>query len=226
MRHPVSSAMKTLDRPMLPWRVVGGAFLHFALLTYLLVGLGSCAAGLLSGLTFAELAAHALTYSAWFATGYLTLALSGTAAAVLLDPPLRRRQRRLAERDPNAATQQSYQNLVDVLEEGRARLDPVAVAQLEAIAAQEWHHEQLAFQMISADFSKVVRTSIAAMATASSERREEITAVTVAALSRIADGLHDLHLERSRLDEGDLRTVARYIDGRYSPSNSAGDSVY
>ncbi len=226
MPQHVSSAMKTLDRPMLLWRVVGGAFLHFTLPAYVLLGLGYCAAGLLSGLTFAELAAHALTYSAWFATGYLALALSGTAAAVLLDPPLRRRQRRRAERNPNAATQQSYQELADALAEGRARLDAAAVSQLDAIAAQEWHHEQLAFQALSADLTKVVRTSIAAMATASSDRREDITAVTVAALSRIADGLHDLQMERSRLDEGDLRTVARYIDGRYLPSNSAGDSVY
>lgn len=210
---------------MLPWRVVAGAFLHFALPAYLLVGLGYCAAGLLSGLTFAELAAEAATYSGWFATGYLALALSATAASVLLDPPLRRRERRRAERDPNAAMQQSYQNLVDALAEGRARLDPAAISVLDAIYAKEWHHEQLAFQVISADLIKVVRTSIAALATASSERREDITAVTVAALSRIAYGLHDAQLERGRLDEGDLRTVARYIEGRYSPSNSAGDSV-
>lgn len=226
MPQPVSSAMKAVDRPMLPWRVVGGAFLHFALPAYLLVGLGCCAAGLLSGLTFDELAAHALTYSAWFAIGYLGIALIGTVAAVMLDPPLRRRQRRRAERDPNAAIQQSYQNLADALADGRAHLDPAAVLQLDVIAVQEWHHEQLAFQAISADLTKVVGASIAAMATASSERREDITAVTVAALARIADGIHDLQLERSRLDEGDLRTVARYIDGRYLPSNSAGDSVY
>ena len=215
----------TADRPVLPWRIVAGAFLHFALPAYLLVGLACCSAGLLGGLTSSGLASRALPYSVRFAVVYLILAVVVTSATVLLDPPLRRRRRKRAKRDPDAAQRQSHRNLATALAEGRSRLDPAAVSVLDAIAANGWHHDEPAFQSVSADLAEVVRASAAALVTATPQRRQELTAVTTATLTRIAASLCVLQEQRGRLDEGDLRTIARYIDSRYPPPDCAGDSV-
>jgi len=55
--------MSVADRPLLSWWIVAGAFLHFALPAYLIVGLACGVAGLLGGLTSVALAASALPYS-------------------------------------------------------------------------------------------------------------------------------------------------------------------
>ncbi|WP_242097640.1 hypothetical protein [Sphingomonas sp. CROZ-RG-20F-R02-07] len=213
------------DRPVLPWPIVAGAFLHFALPAYLLIGLACGAVGLLDGLTPPDLAAWALPYSVRFAVAYLILAVIATAAAAVLDPPLRRRQQRRVGRDPGAAERQSQRNLAGALTEGRARLDRDAVSALDGIAGIAWQHAEPAFQSISADLVEVIRTSVAAMATATPQRRQELATVTTATLTRIAATLRDLQEQRGRLDEGDLRVVARYIDSRYPPSDYASDSV-
>ncbi|WP_267381262.1 MULTISPECIES: hypothetical protein [unclassified Sphingomonas] len=213
------------DRPVLPWPIVAGAFLHFALPAYLLIGLACGAAGLLAGLTPPDLVARALPYSIRFAVAYLILAVIATAVAAVLDPPLRRRRQRRAGRDPGAAERQSRRNLVCALAEGRARLDGDAVLALDDIAAITWQHAEPAFQSISADLSEVVRTSVAAMATATPQRQQELATVTTATLTRIVAVLCDLQERRGRVDEGDLHTVARYIDSRYPPSDYASDSV-
>jgi hypothetical protein len=218
-------SMNMSDRPVLPWRIVAGAFLHLALPTYLILGLACGAAGLLGGLTSVELAVRALPYSVRFAVVYLLAAGTATATAVLLDPPLRRRRRRRDGRDPDAAERQSRRNLTIALAKGRSLLDRGAVSVLDIIASIAWHHEEPAFQSVSADLAEVVRTSAAALATATPQRRQELTAVTTTTLIRIADRLRELQEDRGRLDEGDLRTVARYIDSRYPAPDCAGDSA-
>ncbi len=221
--------MNMSDRPVLPWRIVAGAFLHFALPAYLIVGLACGAAGLLGGQTLVELAAGALPYSVRFVVVYLSLTAIATAAAVMLDPLLRRRRQRRAGSAPDAAEQQSRRNLAFALAEGRSRLDRNVVSVLDAIASVDWRHEEPAFRSVSADLAQLVRTSVAALSTATPERRQELTAVTTATLTRIVATLRDLQDERGRLDEGDLRTVARYIDSRYPaaapPPDYAGDST-
>jgi hypothetical protein len=225
MRTAEPSPKNATDRPVLPWRIVAGAFLHFALAAYLLVGLGCCAAGLLGGMTSPELVARALPYSVRFAVVYMALATTTTLVAAMLDPLLRRHRRRRVGRDPGVLERQSRRDLTMALAEGRSRLERDAVSVLDTIASIAWHHDDPAFQFLSADLAEVVKTSVTALTTATPQRRQDLTAVTTATLARIVQSARDLQDERRRLDEGDLHTVARYIDSRYPRSDYAGDSA-
>jgi hypothetical protein len=211
------SSTNAADRSVLPWRIIAGGFLHFALPAYLLVGLACCAAGLLGGLTVPEVTARVLPYSVRFFVIYAALAPIAAATAAVLDLPLRQWRQRRAGLDPHAKEYQSRRNLAVALAEGRSRLDRDAVALLDAVASVAWHHEEPSFQSVSADLAQVVRTSAAALRTVTPRRRQELAVITAATLTRIVDGLRDLQEERARFDEGDLRTVARYVDSRYPP---------
>jgi hypothetical protein len=58
--------------------------------------------------------------------------------------------------------------------------------------------------------------------TASDESRTDILALATRSLQRIDDTLNDLAAERSRLNHGDARAVARYVENRYGPSDFSG----
>ncbi len=213
-----------MNRPVVPWRIVVGGFLHFALPAYLLAGLACCAAGMLEGLTSAELVARTVPYSVWFAILYILVAVITSAAVILLDPLLRRRRRRRARRDPDVAQLQSRRSLTFALAQGRAHFDGDTVKVLDAIGIMAWNHEAQGYQAISADLAQVVSTSIIALEGAVPHDRQELADITTIMLSRIADALSAMQDDHRRLDEGDLHTVARYIDSRYPPSDYAGDS--
>ena len=93
---------------------------------------------------------------------------------------------------------------------------------LTTIRKAQWDHGDSRFQALSKDLAEVMRTSAAALTSAPAARRAAITDMAAASLEGLHAGLQALLDERSRLDEGDAKTVARYVETRYGTSDSAG----
>ena len=58
-----------------------------------------------------------------------------------------------------------------------------------------------------------------ALDSARGAKRAELADLAAAALGRIADALEQQAADKSRLDEGDARTIARMIDLRYGDND-------
>ena len=161
--------------------------------------------------------------SALFLGGYAMLAASSVIVALAVEPLLRFRKVRREARDPRFAAQASSRRVARAISDGIPLLGPEAAQTLDAFRSPRWDHEDERFQALSADLAELVRTASAGLATAPPERRAAITELTAASLHRIEAGLTVLHAQRSRLDQGDLQTIARYVAMRYNPSDFAGD---
>jgi hypothetical protein len=100
-----------LDRPILPWRLVAGAWLHFIIPAYLIF---LVIAFLVAGPSFhpADDAAHfAVVVSTRFVATYCALMIVSAVCARLLDPILRARRSRRTLRDPLARSRRSYRDV-------------------------------------------------------------------------------------------------------------------
>jgi hypothetical protein len=202
------------SRPVLPWRLVAGGFLHFVLPAYL-VALVVDLLLFAHAATFEAMLRQALPFSGRFLLVYGAVTLAGSVVAAALDPLLRARRGRREARDPGAAARHSEARLVDAIGQGRGRFGGDADAVLQAIRSGRWQHDDPRFQALSRDLVEVVRTSLAALASTDRERRAGVVETAERALRGIASGLRELELEASRRDEGDAQTVARYVESRY-----------
>ena len=207
--------------PIAAWRIVGGAFLHFVVPAYLVTVALVTLFGAPAGASASALARLALGYSGWFLAGYGALALAGTIAAAAIEPALASGRRRSAS-DPSAPAAASRLRVTRALADARA-LPGVEVGRLvESLAVSRWDHDDARFQELSRDLDQVVRAMTAAHASASSQSRPDIADLATRSLLRIDAALRDLADDRSRLDHGDARTVTRYVENRYGPSDFAG----
>jgi hypothetical protein len=213
------------QRPPGSWKLVAGAWLHFVAPAYLVAIPVAALATAPPGATTSTLLRLALGYSGWFLLAYAALALLSIAAVAALEPALRSGQARREARDPRLAARASERRVTRAVMDGRRQLGDEALRILDAIQGERWHHGDARDQALSADLAEAVRTSIAAIRSAAPERRDEIAALSAASLRRIDSALATLHAERGRLDEGDARTVARYLELRYGNTDSAGEGL-
>ena len=207
------------ERPVLPWRLVVGIFLHFAVPLYLIA--------LLAAFLFlpnvpagAEARIRWMLHeSALFVIGFIAATIMAGIVTAMLDPMLRRLRRRRQSRDPNRSA---------IASDDRAR---VALARIEAadwgkanvrVAAavarlrrDPWDHGDQAGQRLSMDLMEAANAFVPALASARAPQRAKLADLAANALDRIADALEQQAAEKSRLDEGDARTIARLIDLRY-----------
>lgn len=207
--------------PIPAWRIVGGAFLHFAVPVYV----GTVAVATLftapAGAPLGELAHLALGYSGWFLAGYAALALAATVVAAALEPLAGLRRRRDAI-DPRRAANDSRMRVTHALAEARSLPGSDLRRLVDVLARPRWNHDDERYQALSRDLAQVVHAMAVANDTASDESRTDILALATRSLQRIDDTLSDMVAERSRLDHGDARAVARYVENRYGPSDFAG----
>jgi len=209
-------------RPVLPWRLVAGVFLHFILPAYvvaLMVDLLLFA----HDLPLPRMVLQALPFSGWFLLVYALIAIAGTVLAAGLDPLFRARRARREARDPAAPARRSERLLADAVQQGRGQFGQAGDEVLQALRSGRWAHADSRFQALSRDLAQVVRTATAALASADAERRATVKETALRGLRGIAAGLRELELEASRRDEGDAQTVARYVESRYG-SDSAGSA--
>lgn len=219
----MSRSMTSDEVAVLPWRIVAGAFLHFIVPAYVIGVPLACLFAAPKDATVEQLLGLALPFSGWFLAGYAAATVIATLAAAAIDPALRARRRRRDELDPRVAAAGSERRLARAVAEGGGALGGRAPALLVAIRDAHWDHGDPRYQALSSDLAQIVRTSVAACATASAESRGEIADIAAVSLARIERALQALITERGRLDAGDARTVARYVELRYGPSDFAGD---
>lgn len=208
--------------PIRAWRIVGGAFLHFAVPVYVVTVAVATLFTAPAGAPLGELARLALGYSGWFLAGYAALALAATLAAAALEPLIGVRRRGRDATDPGRAAIDSRMRVTRALAEARS-LPGADLRQLVDMLAQpRWDHDDERYQALSRDLAQVVHAMAVANDTASTESRSDILALATRSLQRIEEMLSGLRAEQSRLDHGDARAIARYVENRYGPSDFAG----
>ena len=208
--------------PIRAWRIVGGAFLHFAVPVYVVTVAVATLFTAPAGAPLGELARLALGYSGWFLAGYAALALAGTLTAAALEPLIGGRRRGRDATDPGRAAIDSRMRVTRALAEARS-LPGADLRQLVDMLAQpRWDHDDERYQALSRDLAQVVHAMAVANDTASTESRSDILALATRSLQRIEEMLSGLRAEQSRLDHGDARAIARYVENRYGPSDFAG----
>jgi hypothetical protein len=229
MREPMARITDDEEeRPVLPWRLVVGALLHFILPAYVAT---LAIAGFVDGPRHSSAEAlldFALGASGKFLAFYILLIVVAAGTARLLDPPLRTRRARIDAANPALAAKRSQRRVARAsAEAGRLAYGDATgrvTMAVTAIRDGRWQHGDDRFQALSADLAEATHTFSTAFETAGPDRRAEIAALAATSLERIAAALESLAAERGRLDEGDARTLARYIDTRYGPSDFTGDA--
>ena len=219
----------TPDRPVLPWRLVAGAWVHFAVPTYLVVLLFAFLFGRLAWKTPDGAARLAASASIRFVVIYGALAIFTAVGARLLEPFLRRRRTRLAARDPLAGFWKSERGVRDALSQIEtfstsgpgSRLPSV----LKSASGITWDHADPRVQRLSADLAEAVRVFAAALSSAAPDAQRDVVDMACESIAQVLEALHDLGNEQARLNQGDARAMASYIGSRYgkkAPSDLSG----
>ncbi len=218
MRYPSSMTREATDagRPVLPWRLVVGALLHFIVPAYLYTLL---ATWLVEGAPTHALLGEAVRVSGKFLILYAAFTLLAALLARALDPALRRRRARREAGDPALASRASAERVATATARA-ARLasgtvgEPVAAA-VTALRHAAWDHADERDQKLSVDLADAVDAFLRAHASAGVDGKPEVATLAAAALNTIAAALDDLADERRRLDHGDALTHARYLNRKY-----------
>lgn len=219
----------TPDRPVLPWRLVAGAWVHFAVPAYLVVLLFAFLFGRTAWKTPDGAARLAASASIRFVVLYGALTISTAVGARLLDPLLRRRRTRLAARDPLAVFRKSERDVRDALSQIETcstsgpgtRLASV----LESASRMTWDHADPRVQRLSADLAEAARVFAAALSSAAPDAQRDVLDMACESIGQLLKALRDLGNEQARLNQGDARAMASYIDSRYGqevPSDLSG----
>lgn len=207
------------EPPVLPWRLIVGIVLHFAIPLYLIALLAAFLFLPNAATTAEQRVRWVLHVSALFVIGFFAALLLAGITAALIDPLLRRLRRRKRARDPNRnaiASQQRAENALVRIE--RADWGPAGkrvAAAVERLRRDPWDHGSSDGQRLSMDLLEAANAFVPALDSARDRKRGELTDLAATALGRIADALEAQAAERGRLDEGDARTIARLIDLRY-----------
>lgn len=204
-------------RPIRPWRLAAGVALHLAVPLFLVV-LGIVLLPKLGeGASRDQLAAVAVETSLRFLGYYLIAAAGLTLVVRALEPVLRLVRRPALEPGSAGAAAASQRQLDDALRRVRQWRGAPAAQHAEArLAGLQWHHDDPRVQAITSDLERV---------TAAFDRsvgQGELDTVAAEVLDRLAAAAERVDHERRRLDEGDARTLARYIELRYPSSDLTG----
>jgi hypothetical protein len=207
------------DKPVLPWRLVVGIFLHFAIPLYLIALLAAF-------LFLPDIPATAEARVRWilrasglFVAGFAAATILAGMVAAIIDPPLRALRRRKRERDPDQpafASQKRAEAALALLSAADWGNSAARVtAAVERLSHEAWDHRSPAGQRLSQDLAEAANAFVPALESARPAKRGELADLAAGAIDRIADALERQHADKSRLDEGDARTIARLIELRY-----------
>lgn len=207
------------DRPILPWRLITGAWLHFIVPAYLVVLLLAFLLGTASWSEPGSAARFAVSVSIRFVAAYGAMMIASALGAWLLDPVLRRRRDARAARDPHAGCRRSERDVRAALEQAKAfstgERGSRMTSALSSAAGTTWDHADPRYQRLSADLAEAMRVFAIALASAMPEGRQSVIEMACESLERIIRAVGELGDEQGRLDEGDARAMAGYIGVRY-----------
>jgi hypothetical protein len=204
-----------------PSRFVAGIALHLAIPAYLLW----LAIGLFPYLTAPapdrdDLAAAAGRTSVQFLVLYAVLIVALMLATRALEPSLRQARERRESRDPRAAAGQSRARLAAAIGSAASLGDGRALhSAIERLGSAPWRHDDPRFQTLTADLAKANGAFVRARGAAGQQGGDELQDLAASTFDRIAAAAEHLAEEQSRLDHGDARTLARYIELRYPSSD-------
>jgi hypothetical protein len=210
-------------KPILPWRLVAGAFLHFIVPAYLLSLLVDGFVAAPHPATADRLLQAVLLFTGRFLGLYALVALVCSIVAAVCDPVLRKMRTRRNSRNPEVAVRLSQQRLVDARAQARRMLGDRAVAPLAVLDGAAWDHGDPRLQALTVDLEDIVHAAQSALAVAETARRAQIIDMAVGSLDGIAAEFDRLDAEARRRTEGDMRTVARYVETRYGSSDFSGE---
>lgn len=206
-----------------PSRFVAGIALHLAIPAYLL-WLGIALVPQLTGSSRDELATTMGRASLQFLVIYIVAVAAMTLATRALEPTLRQARERREARDPRTGSLQSKQRVASALRTagslGNGRPLLLATQRLEAAP---WNHDDPRFQTLSSDLVRAATAFKSALDNPSATGRDELQDLAASTFNRIAGAAEQLAEEQRRLDHGDARTLARYIELRYPSSDFASE---
>jgi hypothetical protein len=224
MRDAQPLTPEEVDRPILPWRLVAGAFLHFVVPVYLIAIVLDFAL-IAPPVAGVEPALHRVLHiSPALLGGYAGFALLATLGAALADPMLRARRARRRAAHPHAAGLASERRLRGALTQGKGLFGPATDRMLAGLGAARWDHGDPHCQALARDLAEAVAASADALATAPAERRAGIVGMAAATIGRIAAAQEQLAAIRAREDERQAQIVAGYVEARYGSDFSGGAS--
>ena len=210
------------DRPILPWKLVAGAFLHFVVPAYLVAVIVDTLLAMPKDAGAEAMLRHALPFSGRFLAVYAQHALAVSLGAAAVDPLLRARRRRQARQSPQAGAWLSARHVARSVAQGRGRFGARADAALAMMGATRWDHGDPAYQSLSADLHTLVRASADALSAAAPDRQAEIGERATRALEQLQDALEDLNRAQDQRRDADAQAAARYVELRYGPSDFSG----
>ena len=199
------------------WRLVGGAFLHFGIVAYLVVVPLAVVLSAPENASTEALLRLGLGYSGWFLAGLLAIGLAATLLAAIVDA-LRDKGDPAAPRTP---AMRSAEALARTRDEAALLPHDEIAARVAEISARAWNHEDPAYQALSRDLAEIVRTSAQALASAPAERRAAIRTRTLLALGHIDQALGQLASHLAAQDESKAHAAALYVEQRYGASDFA-----
>ncbi|WP_420381265.1 hypothetical protein [Novosphingobium sp.] len=218
-----ASADNRAYRKISAWQIVAAAWLHFAVPIYVVAMPVTALMVAPAGAPFAAMLTLVPRLSMWFLGSYAGLGVVCVTTAMAVEPLLHWRSARREASDPNRAALASARRVARAIADGTNLLGGEPAALLSAMRDPRWDHADTRFQALSTDLAEVVRTTCAALATASADRRAAIVMLATTSLRRIATALTALQAEQSRLDEGDAQAIARYVAMRYDTPDIGGD---
>lgn len=198
------------------WKLAGGIFLHFTVPAYLLTLTIAGIWGALHGQAFADMLGRIVPLSAWFLLGYTALGLASVAGLAAGERLVGRR-----EPPPPPQARQSAARLDRALATARRVLGDATP--LRALTEKPWDHADARVQALTTDLANLVDRTATAFASAPPDRRAAIVVLGAESIGHIAASFEALAAERSRLDEGDVEVMARYVKARYAPSDFSSD---
>lgn len=200
------STERRVARPIPTSRLLVGILLHFCAPAYLLTCLATCLLGDPPVDDVGSVVGRMAWTALWFLPGFLLLTGAAAGVGAVLD--------RHRDRSPDAAeTARAH------VAAARQLLAPLHHSRLtQAMAAMDavrWDYAEARYQRVAADLDAAARTFFAAASSAGPDRRPAILNLAADSIEGLGVALAELHDEKRRLDEGDARTVATYLDARY-----------
>jgi membrane protein implicated in regulation of membrane protease activity len=222
-RRDLALADPSAPQRIRPSRFVAGIALHFAVPAYLIWLAIALIPSLGSG-DRDQLAATAGQASLQFLLFYAVFLVAITLATRALEPALRQARERREARNPLAAGRQSKAQLSSALRTAATIGNGKALHEaIERLRSAPWRHEDQRFQTIASDLARAANAFAVALDGAPPTEREELEALAARSFGRIAEAVEQLAEEQRRLDHGDARTLAHYIELRYPSSDFASE---
>lgn len=206
-----------------PWRFAAGIALHFAVPAYLL-WLAVALLPLLASGGKDQFAAAAGRASVQFLLFYALFLVVLSLTTRALEPAINSARERREARDPQTAPRQFKARLNSALRAAASLGDDRELrSAIQRLQSAPWRHDDERFQTIVSDLERATKAFATASDGAGPAERREVEELARGALNRIAEAVEQLAEEQRRLDHGDARTLARYIELRYPSSDFAGE---